>query len=498
VEPALRELARSIAGRVEVDAVSRTRAGRDGSHLSGNPRAVVVPRDAKDVLAVVQWARATRIPLVPRGAGTSLDGESVPSDGAVVVDLSTWRRVREVRPQEGWARVDPGVVNLNLQRSLARHGVFFPPNPGSWEQCTIGGNVGTNAAGPRTFRYGSTRAWVRSLDLVLGTGLPARWGTLAPKRSAGPDLVSLFVGSEGTLGIATSIVVRTARIPAVRRGLVVELPRDASLGRLVGRLAVTAGTGLSAIEYLDRACAAELDVTGGLGRAPGADLLLLEVEADSEPEWRGRRARIARALRATSGADRITDFEDADRLWSLRGQASVALDRRFAARIREDVAVPLDAVDRLRREIARIAAAERVPVYVFGHLGDGNLHPNFVVPPSSAAAVRIRRALWAAALRLDGTISAEHGIGTVKSVALEAELGRPAVEVLRSLKAACDPDGILNPGKLYPPRAGRGSSPSPWGSAAGEAPRAGPIAPGRPSARRRLPPDVPRRRAARP
>ena len=492
----LRALARAVAGTVAVDAVSRAAAGRDGSHLSGDPAAVVHPRDARDVVAIVRWARAHRVPLVPRGAGTSLDGESVPGDGAVVVDLSGWDRIREIRPEEGWARVDPGVVNLDLQRSLARRGLFFPPNPGSWAQCTIGGNVGTNAAGPRSFRYGSTRAWVRSVDLVLGTGVAARWGTRALKRSAGPDLVSLFVGSEGTLGIATSVVVRTAPIPAVRRGLVVELRPRASLGRVVGRLTTTRGSGLSAIEYLDRACADELDATGRLGLRRGADLLLLEIEADGDRAWRERSARVARALGAHD-VGHVTDFEDANRLWSLRGRASVALDRRFVARIREDVAVPLPAVDPLLRAVARIAALERVPVYVFGHLGDGNLHPNFVVPPASAAAGRIREALWREALRHGGTISAEHGIGAIKSGAIERELGAPAVEVLRSLKVACDPDGILNPGKLYPTAAGPRSSRSPSAAAAGAARPVAPTAVRRGPGRRALRRASPRTRAAR-
>jgi FAD/FMN-containing dehydrogenase len=449
------------------------------------------------VVAAVAWARARRIPLVPRGAGTSLDGESVPSNGAVVVDLSRWRRIREIRPEEGWARVDPGVVNHDLQRALARRGVFFPPNPGSWEACTIGGNVGTNAAGPRTFQYGATRSWVRSLDLVLGTGAEATWGTRAPKRSAGPDLVSVFVGSEGTLGIATSIVVRTAPLPAVRRGLVVEIPHRASVGRIVRRLASARGTGLSAIEYLDRACAAELDAAGHFGVARKADLLLLEAEAESASEWRGRRDRIADALGAAGGPHQIAEFTDADRLWSLRGHASVALDRKFAARIREDIAVPLGAVDALRREVVRIAASEKVPLYVFGHIGDGNLHPNFVVPPASAAATRIRAALWAAALRLGGTLSAEHGIGSIKATALELELGAPAIAVLRSVKAACDPDGILNPGKLYPPPTGRRSSRLPSGSAAAAARRDSPTDARRASARKHRPLIVPQRRAVR-
>jgi glycolate oxidase len=447
---ALRSLLRAIEGTVALDPVSRAAAGRDGSHLIGDPLAVVRPKGPPDLVAAVRWARRHRIPLVPRGGGTSLDGESVPPHGAVVLDLSCWRRVREVRAEEGWARVDPGVVNLDLQRTLARRGQFFPPNPGSWAACTIGGNVGTNASGPRSYRYGPTRSWVRSVELVLGTGLRTRWGTLARKRSLGPDLVAAFVGSEGTLGIATEITVRTAPIPPVRRGVGVRLPAGARLGRIAGRLASTPGTGLSAVEYVDRASAEELATTDDLRWGRGSDLLLLEVEADGEREWEGRYRALERTLRAVAVPGRPVVFADADRLWSVRGRTSVGLDRRFAARIREDVAVPLGAVDRLRHDVARIASAERVPVYVFGHLGDGNLHPNFVVPPSSRAATRIRRALWESATRLGGTVSAEHGVGRLKVAAAAREIGPSGVAVLRALKRACDPDAILNPGKLLP------------------------------------------------
>jgi FAD/FMN-containing dehydrogenase len=453
VDAALESLAREFRGAIRTDPEELRRANRDGSHVLGRATAVVAPRDVEDVVSLVRWARLERLPLVARGAGSSLDGESVPLGGGVVVDLATWNRVREVRAEEGWARVEPGVVNLDLQRALAPYGRFFPPNPGSWTTSTIGGNVGTNASGPRSFRYGPTRAWVRAVDAVLGTGATVRWGSLAPKRSVGPDLVSLFVGSEGTLGIATEVTVRLALVPAVRRGLVVAVPDTAPLGGVAAALSGAAGTGLAAVEYLDRACAAELTGTNGLERVGDGAVLLLEVEADSEAEAATRVARVGAVLSGAGVPSTPRVHDDADGLWTLRGRASVALDRRVGERIREDVAVPLGAVDRMLAEIYRIGERERVRVYLFGHLGEGSLHPNYVVDPASERAGRVRASLLRSALDLGGTISGEHGIGALKTPFVERELGAPGVGVLRALKRACDPDGILNPGKLYPPAA---------------------------------------------
>jgi FAD/FMN-containing dehydrogenase len=498
MDPRVASLAGAVRGPVMTGAADLARLGHDGSHLAGRPWAAVAPSDAPDLAALVRWARRGRVPLVARGGGTSLDGESVPADGGVVVDLAGWNRILEIRPEEGWARVGPGTVNRDLQAALEPLGVFFPPNPGSWLTSTIGGHVGTNASGPRSFRYGPTRAWVRAVDLVLGTGDRARWGSLAPKRSIGPDLLSMFVGSEGTLGIATEVTVRLAPLPEVRRGWVVPLSEGVSLGALASRLANARGAGLSAIEYLDRACAAELSGPAGLGRAGDGPLLLLELEADGPSEAAARSGRILAALRS-AGVDRAPEVhDDADALWTVRGRASIALDVRVGSRIREDVAVPLGGIDRLLREIDRIATAEEVPIYLFGHLGEGSLHPNFVVAPGSPRAARIRAALLRASLALGGTISGEHGIGVLKRGFVAQELGPPGLAVLRAVKRACDPDGILNPGKLYPVerRAGR-SSRSPSGRA-GRGARADAATDGSPpSGRGRRDPGPPRRRGAR-
>jgi D-lactate dehydrogenase (quinone) len=465
-------LAAVVRGSVRTDPATVGRFGRDRSHLTGSPAAVVAPADAEDVVALVRWARRARVPLVARGGGTSLDGESVPPDGGVVVDLSGWNAVLEVDASELWARVGPGIVNHDLQVALRPHGLFFPPNPGSWTEATVGGHVGTNASGPRSFRYGPTRAWVRALEAVLGTGERVRFGARVAKRSVGPDLLPLIVGSEGTLAIVTEVTVRLALLPARREALVVPLPPGVSLGAVARRLRPSPATGLSAVEYIDRASATVLAEQRTIEWPTGAALLLLEIEAEGEREAVERRAQVIAELRAVGVDPTPTVVPDADELWTQRGESSVALDERTGPRIREDVAVPLGRIDELLRRLEAIGRSEGVPYYLFGHLGEGSLHPNYACDPGGPVGDRIRRAVLEAALALGGTVSSEHGIGRLKADYLERELGPAAVDLLRGVKARCDPDGILNPGTLYPRsflRAGERPSPSPSGPGAAAA-----------------------------
>jgi FAD/FMN-containing dehydrogenase len=464
-------LERVFHGSVRTDAPSLARFRRDASHLEGSPRAVVAPAQVPDVVALVGWARRHRIPLVPRGGGTSLDGESVPADGSVVVDLSGWNSVLEVEPDERWARVGPGLVNRDLQEALRPFGMFFPPNPGSWTTSTIGGNVGTNASGPRSFRYGPTRAWVREVEAVLGTGERARFGSRVAKRSVGPDLLQILVGSEGTLAILTEVTVRLAPRPTLREGWAVPLPKGLSIGAVARRLARAPGTGLSAVEYLDQGAASALAETQPVDWPTGSALLLLELEADGPTEAAGRRRRVRSALRSVGVTGRPAVFPDADELWTIRGASGVVLEERMGRHVREDVAVPLGRIDALVHTLERIGRTAHVPLYLYGHLGEGSLHPNYVVDPTTPAAEEVRTAVLTASLDLGGTVSAEHGIGRLKVPFLRREVGETAVDLLDAVKRRCDPDGILNPGKLYPGRA-RGAarlSRSPSGSEAGAA-----------------------------
>jgi len=445
---ALKSLHELLGDRLRTEPGEIASYRRDASHLVGALDAVVRPKDPEEVVSVVAWARRHRVALVPRGAGTSLDGESVPWSG-VVLDLSAWNEIREIDPVDRIARVQPGVVNRDMQRAAAEHGLFFPPNPGSWRTCTIGGNVATNASGPRSFRYGPTRAWARAAEVVLGTAERLRVGARAPKRSIGPDLLQMLVGSEGALGIFTEITVGLSPSPARRAALGVPLPDAPKLGPVVAGLARSLSDGLTALEYLDRRCAEALARTPGSRLPSGSALLLLEVESASEGAETERLERLVSRFRELGLPEDPVVFPDADELWSLRGESGNVLDREMGERVREDVCVPISRLDDLLGLIARLGAEAGVATCVYGHLGEASLHPNFAIDPTTAAATRLREEFLRGTLRLGGVLSGEHGIGAVKRGFLGEQVGGAGERVLRTIKSACDPEGILNPGKLF-------------------------------------------------
>lgn len=461
------ELTRLVSGPVVTDPAALSPWHGDASHLSGTPVAAVRPEGTEEIRRVVRWARRHRVPLVARGGGTSLDGECVPPNGGVVLDLSAWSSPLEIDPVERRARVGPGVVNRELQRAAEPFGLFFPPNPGSWTSSTIGGNVATNASGPRSYRYGPTRVWTSAATLVLGTGEVVTIGTAARKRSAGPDPVGFVVGSEGTLGILTEVVVRLAPTPPRRLALLVPVGDEERAVRLALRLDRARAPTLAAIEYVDRPSAAALSRAAARRLASEGPWVLLEVETTSEAE-EGALTAVAGLIEGSGISEDPTVFPDADELWSLRGRSGTVLDGEVGPRVREDVAVPLTRLPELFRLVHRIADGAGVPLWVYGHLGDGHLHPNFGLDPAGEGADRLRRELWQGVHALDGTVSGEHGVGLLKREALIAEHPPAALAWMRAVKSACDPDGILNPGKLYPPAPpdGGAASRSPSGRAA--------------------------------
>jgi FAD/FMN-containing dehydrogenase len=466
-----REVGEALSTRPDV--LDRVRG--DGSHLRGSPGGVLTPRTPSEIVLAIRWARRHRVPVVGRGGGTSLDGESVPPPGALVVDFSRWDRVVEIEPDDRLVRVQPGVVNRQLQEALRPHGLFFPPNPGSWRSSTIGGNASTNASGPRSLRYGPTRRWVRGWQAVLGSGEELRQERRAPKRSAGPDLLGLLVGSEGTLGLFTELLLEVAPLPDRRQAVVVPVPSVAAAMHTAQTLLRRdpQGLPLSALEFVD-ATVADLLHAIPPGRLPaGRPLILIELESTDRSADVDLESLLGRLARDGLEGEAIS-FPNADDLWTLRGESGLALDRKFGERIREDIAVPLSRVVDLARTIDEIAGRHRVPVHTFGHLGEGSLHPNFVVDPDSPGSEEIRAELFRAVAAMGGTISGEHGIGVLKAPYLELELGAQGVELLRGIKRLFDPDGILNPGKLFPrepssvsPPAVGPPSPSPSGGAGG-------------------------------
>jgi glycolate oxidase len=422
------------------------RLDRSGWEPDGTPAAVAFPRTAEQVQAVLRGAHATRTAVVPRGAGTALTGASAAGAGEVVLDLSRLNRIVEIRPDDGIAIAEPGVITADLDRAAAAHGLRYAPDPASLEISTIGGNIATNAGGLRCAKYGVTRDSVLGLDVVLADGTRIGTGRATLKGVAGYDLTGLFVGSEGTLGVVVAATLRLRPLPEPTATLAAAYPDIET--------AVAASVALAAAriqpviaELLDEATIDAIDAAEGTNlRAAGAALLI--VQTDGGPDEVARAAEVLG--RGATGVRSTTDPGETAALLAARRQALPSIERLGRPLI-EDIAVPRSRMAEAVREIGRIARRHGVPICTLAHAGDGNLHPIIVAghpaEPIPAAAYRAADEIFGLALRLGGTVTAEHGIGVLKRAWLEREIGPAAHDLQRQIKTLFDPYGILNPGK---------------------------------------------------
>ncbi|MEP7736597.1 FAD-linked oxidase C-terminal domain-containing protein [Nocardioides sp. 31GB23] len=429
--------------------------GVQGGAGGAGPLAVVSPRSTADVAAVLAIAHEHRVPVVVRGAGSGLSGAAAAPDGSVVLSTRRLARVLEVDPVERLAVVQPGVVTADLRAAAAEAGLFYPPDPGSVAFSTVGGNVATNAGGMCCVKYGVTGDFVLGLEVVLADGTVARTGRRTAKGVAGYDLTALVVGSEGTLGVITEITVRLLPAPGPARTLVATFPSLGAAGAAVA--AVTrAGLDLSMLEVMDRTTLDAVDRLTGMGLgADGTPAAMLLAQGDG-----GSAAAVLEAMAVLcgdAGADDVVVADDAvegEALLEARRQALPALER-LGDWILDDVCVPRGRVVDLLEGIERVAAAQALTIGVFGHAGDGNMHPTIVHdaadPASVAAAARAFDAITSLALDLGGTITGEHGVGRLKRDWLARELDPGAMAMSRAVKAALDPRGILNPGCVLEP-----------------------------------------------
>lgn len=423
----------------------------------GTPAAVVRPRSTADVVTAIRVAGRHRAPIVPQGARTGLAGAANAVDGAVVLSMTAMDRILEIDPVNRIAVVQPGVVNAVLSRAAREHGLVFPPDPGSWESSTIGGNVATNAGGMCCVKYGVTAEYVLGLEVVLADGDVLRTGRRTAKGVAGYDLTRLFVGSEGTLGVLTEITLALRPVPQEALTLVAVFPTTATAGAAVTSIAA-AGLLPSLLELLDQTHLRAIEAYRPMGLRTDAKALLL-ASVDSGLSDLDRMA----SLCEKAGADEVytaTDASEATALLEARRLAYPAMER-FAAQafpsgaggmIVDDVAVPRSRLAEMLDGVERIAAEHDVPVAVVGHAGDGNLHPNIVVDRSDPSSVERGRAVFdaimALGLSLGGTCTGEHGVGLLKRDWLAREIGPVGVRVHRAVKAAFDPENLLNPGKV--------------------------------------------------
>ena len=454
---AVERLRRSLPqGAVRAEPSARLAYSYDGTFQQRLPDAVVSARSVEDVRTVLRIADEAPVPVVTRGAGSSLSGGTIPVDGGIVLVLAGMDRLLEIDAPDGVAVVEPGLVTADLQAAVEREGLFYPPDPASVRQSTIGGNLATNAGGPRGVKYGVTRDYARGLTVVLADGSVLELGGRTHKNATGYQLLHLFIGSEGTLGVIVQATLKLAPLPRFRRTALGLFPSLDVASEAVTALLRVGGLPVT-LELMDRtSLEVARDHLGFPLEAGHQAMLLVEADGNDERSVRAEVESMAGAM-AESGASRVQvarDEAERDALWQARRSVSGALGQRAPNRLGEDVVVPRSRIPEMVRRVGQIADEHGFPIAVFGHAGDGNLHPNFLFDARREGELKRLEAAAAAVFReaiaLGGTLSGEHGIGTLKREFMEEAVGPEALGLMRRIKSLLDPNGILNPHKVFP------------------------------------------------
>jgi glycolate oxidase len=449
---------REVVGRdfIRTDAASLDAYAADALGKGARPDLVVIPGTVQDISHIARLCTEHRVPLVVRGAGTGYTGGAVPTSGGVVLSMERLNRILEIDETNLLAVVEPYVITAALQRAVENVGLYYPPDPASLEKSSIGGNVAECAGGPRAFKYGTTKNYVLALEAVLPTGEVINTGSKAVKNVVGYDLARLLVGSEGTLAIITKITLRLVPKPpayATLRATFSDIQGAVdAVSALIRRRVVPA-----AIELIDDDTLAAMHAHTGRAIAPPGTGALLIVEAD------GNRAAVAEdiarvedACRESGATDVIRAASDKEReeIWAVRREGSLALRATGLLKINHDVVVPRGRVPQLFQVVASIKREYRLRIASFGHAGDGNIHVNLMVDPNDAdemaRAKQAERSLFEHVVALEGSISGEHGIGFAKQPYIGLELSEAEIALMKRVKTAFDPAGILNPGKMFP------------------------------------------------
>ncbi|MGI6296011.1 MAG: FAD-binding oxidoreductase [Armatimonadota bacterium] len=426
----------------------------DGQLVECVPDAVVRPLDAEQISRIMVLANQERFPVVPRGAGTGLSGGSVASSGGIVLDLTRMNKIIEVDEGNLHMIVEPGVITTAIASKAESMGLLYPPDPGSMSVSTIGGNVAENAGGLRAGKYGVTRNYLMQIQAVSPTGEAFLSGARTRKCVAGYDLVSLMCGSEGTLGVITEISLRLVPMPKYSKAMMATFPDAASAGQAIANI-IAAGLVPSTLEIIDNTTLRVIEDYAHLGLPVEAGaLVLVEFDGLVEAVVNEEAARAINSL-TNSGAATVQQAEDAaerDRIWQARRVALAALSRAKPTSILEDVTVPLPKLAEMIDRVQKISARNSVTIGTFGHAGDGNLHPTILADERDEEEMKrvevAVKELIDDALDLGGTVSGEHGIGFSKAPFLAQEVGEGSMDVMRKIKRALDPNGILNPGKF--------------------------------------------------
>jgi glycolate oxidase len=425
----------------------------DASDHFSRPDAAVWVVNTDQVSQILRLATEHGFPVIPRGAGTSLTGSAVPTAGGVVLDMCRMNKILDIRIADRLAVVQPGVVYGDLEKALAAFGFFFPPDPASGKVCTIGGNAATNAGGIRGAKYGVTRDYVLSLQVVLPDGRVLRTGSGCIKSASGYDLTRLFVGSEGTLGVITEITLKISPKPLA---FTTSLAMFASLrdaGQAVSDI-MHSGIVPSVLEVFDTNAVHVLRERTSISLPEGQAMILAETDGYTPGESAFQMDVIIQVFRKNRASEikRANSPEEAEVLWQARKSVGSAAATLRTNNVSEDVTIPVSRVPDLLTGVAGIVERHGLPFVIFGHAGDGNLHPRIMFDGSQPDQVeKVQKAvgeIFRLTCGMGGTLSGEHGIGLAKAPFMPLEHDQVAMDLMRSLKQLIDPKNILNPGKL--------------------------------------------------
>ncbi|QCB52146.1 FAD-binding protein [Rhodococcus sp. PAMC28707] len=452
-DPRLLELKRSLPDGVvltDPDLMEGYRHDWAKDPDAGTPLAVVRATCTLDVQNVMRWASSHSISVVPRGAGSGLSGGATAVDGGIVLSTELMRDIT-VDPVTRIAVTQPGLLNVEVKKAAAEHGLWYPPDPSSFEMCSIGGNAATNAGGLCCVKYGVTADYVLGLEVVLADGTAVRLGGPRLKDVAGLSLTTLFIGSEGTLGIITEITVRL--IPAQPPASTVVASFSSVRDATTAILAITRSLRPSMLEFMDRASIGAVEDAMNMGLDRGAAAMLI-ARSDSPGDDRAHEIEIMAAACTEAGASEVftTDDPDEGEAFAAARRFAIPAVERLGSLLLEDVGVPLPALPDLVEGIERISEKYAVLVAVIAHAGDGNTHPLIVFDPADVDMTRRANIAFGAimdlALTLGGTITGEHGVGRLKKAWLPDQVGADVMELTQRIKTALDPSGILNPGAI--------------------------------------------------
>jgi len=442
------------AGQVLESIEDRTLYAYDGTSIKSLPDVIAHAQSAAEVSAVLSFASGREVPVVPRGAGTGLSGGSIPAQGGIALVLAGMRTINEIDAGSMVAVVEPGVITGVFQKTVEDAGMFYPPDPASLNYCTLGGNIAENAGGPHGVKYGVTKDYVLGLEVVVPSGDVVRLGGKQIKNVTGYNLVQLFVGSEGTLGVITEATLRLLPKPPAKKTMLAIFDRlDDAATAVAGIMA--GGVIPATLEIMDQKSINCVEDYLKLGLPRDAEAILLievdgmaaAVEAEAEVIGRICREKGVRSFQVAKNK------AEEDSLWKARRSISPAISAARPSKIGEDISVPRSAIPAMVREIQRIAKEYDLPIVIFGHAGDGNLHPNILTDRRDHKEMeRVEQAIAAifeASVKLGGTLSGEHGIGLSKQPYMDLAVSKETVKLMADIKRALDPKNILNPGKIW-------------------------------------------------